>query len=106
RNFRSQILEAASVAAEHKRLVTLGATPDRPETGYGYIRRGAPLPDRPGITTGTAFQVDSFVEKPDVDTATRYLSEGGYLWNTGIFIWRVRDLLHELERYTPEIATL
>ena len=102
--FREQLAEAAAVAAEHGRLVTLGARPDRPETGYGYIRVGPALEGRE--RADHAFEVERFVEKPDHDTAQRYLDDGGYLWNTGIFIWRVRDLLDQLERHTPELAGL
>ncbi len=102
--FREQLRDAAAVATRHGRLVTIGAVPDRPETGYGYIRRGEPLDA--GAGAPEAFQVDRFVEKPDAATAQRYLDEGGYLWNTGIFVWRVRDLLDQLERHTPELADL
>jgi mannose-1-phosphate guanylyltransferase len=100
--FRQQLREAALLALDHGRLFTLGAAPNRPETGYGYIRVGHQiLAD--GRPTG-GFEVASFVEKPDVATATAYLADGSYLWNTGIFIWKVRDLLDQIERHTPEIA--
>jgi mannose-1-phosphate guanylyltransferase len=101
--FREQIRRAAELAVTHRRLFTLGAVPDRPETGYGYVRVGEPLPGegRPG-----GFEVARFVEKPDAARAAEYLADGGYLWNTGIFIWRVRDLLDQLERHTPELAVL
>lgn len=106
-DFRRCVSHAADVAVRNERLVTLGATPDRPETGFGYIRPGAPLPTlaaSPGSADGLA--VERFVEKPDLETARAYLADGGYLWNTGIFIWRVRDLIAQVERHTPEIATL
>jgi mannose-1-phosphate guanylyltransferase len=103
--FRERIAHTARLAAEHRSLFTLGAVPDRPETGYGYIRVGDALPDTPGGTSG-GFAVDRFVEKPDRATAEGYLDDGGYLWNTGIFIWRVTDLLDQLERHTPELAEL
>lgn len=89
--------DAASVADEPGNLVTLGITPDRPETGYGYIRF---LPDE---NYGRAFRVDRFVEKPDADTARRYLETEQYLWNSGMFIWRVSTILSELERHLPAI---
>jgi mannose-1-phosphate guanylyltransferase len=104
--FRRQLQRAARLASSHRRLFTLGAVPDRPETGFGYIRVGNPLPADSVAPAGGGFEVDRFVEKPDVETATAYLSEGGYLWNTGIFVWRARDLLDEFERHTPEIAHL
>jgi mannose-1-phosphate guanylyltransferase len=103
--FRERIAHTAALAAEHRRLFTLGAVPDRPETGYGYIRVGGPLPTTASGLEG-GFEVDAFVEKPDRETAAAYLAQGGYLWNTGIFIWRVGDLLDQLERHTPELAAL
>lgn len=104
--FRARIARAAELASAHRRLFTIGAVPTRPETGYGYIRVGNPLPsvddsgDEPGRT------VEAFVEKPDLATAQAYLEQGGYLWNTGLFVWRVSDLLDQLERHTPELAEL
>lgn len=100
--FRDLLSRAAALAVEHRRLFTIGAVPTRPETGYGYIRVGDPLPgggDEPGHT------VARFVEKPDRATAARYVEEG-YLWNTGLFVWRAADLLDEIERVTPEMVEL
>ncbi|MDQ8758007.1 mannose-1-phosphate guanylyltransferase/mannose-6-phosphate isomerase [Sphingosinicella sp. LHD-64] len=77
-------------------IVTFGMTPDRPETGYGYIRRGAPLGD--GL-----FAVDRFVEKPDAQTAARYLAEGGHDWNGGIFLMRADVVIDGLARHAPDI---
>lgn len=99
--FRQRLAIAARLAVRERRLFTLGARPDRPETGYGYIRLGEIIAD----SGGGAHAVDSFVEKPDRETAERYLREG-YLWNTGLFVWRVADLLDQLERFTPELAEL
>lgn len=101
--FRARIRLAAELAVRERRLFTLGARPDRPETGYGYIRVGAPLGD---AGADAAYAVEAFVEKPDRSTAEAYLRDGGYLWNTGLFVWRVADLLEQLERFTPEIAPL
>lgn len=98
--FRDRLELAARLAVRHRRLFTIGAVPDRPETGYGYIRTGAELPG------GDGHEVATFVEKPDLATAHGYLAEGGYLWNTGLFVWRVGDLLDQLERHTPELAEL
>ena len=100
--FREQVLHAARLATEHRRLFTIGAVPDRPETGYGYIRQGKPL----GSDEFGAREVDSFVEKPNAETAARYVADGNYLWNTGIFVWRVADLLAQVEQHTPEIRDL
>jgi mannose-1-phosphate guanylyltransferase len=102
--FRDLISAAADIAVSRGRLVTIGAVPDRPETGYGYIRQGSPL--EPTTAGAIGYNVEQFVEKPDLARATSYLSEGGYLWNTGLFVWRVRDLLAQLERHTPELAEL
>lgn len=81
------------VAAARKGfLVTLGITPDAPETGYGYIKRGAPLTD------GT-YTVEAFIEKPERAVAESYLADGGYAWNAGIFLFRACDLLDEAARH-------
>ena len=77
-------------------LVILGIRPDRPETGYGYIR-SEPVPE------GTA-KVLQFVEKPDATTAERYLSEGCYTWNAGMFVLKASVWLAALEAFRPDIA--
>lgn len=77
-------------------MVTLGITPDCPETGYGYIKF---LPE---TTLGRAFAVERFVEKPDLETAKAYLASEQYLWNSGMFIWKVSSILKNLEEYLPE----
>lgn len=100
--FRERLRLAAELAVRERRLFTIGAPPDRPETGYGYIRTGESL----GDPSGAAHAVASFVEKPDRATAEEYLKHGGYLWNTGLFVWRVADLLDQLERFTPELSAL
>lgn len=103
--FRERLHHAATLAVRERRLFTLGAHPDRPETGYGYIRVGLPLGD-PADGPDQGHVVDAFVEKPNLATAEGYLREGGYLWNTGLFVWRVSDLLDQLEQWTPELAAL
>lgn len=87
---------ASEVAEEGENLVTLGIMPDYPETGYGYIKF---VVDQ---RKGTAFEVERFVEKPDLETAKRYLATEQYLWNSGMFIWRVSTILHNMEKYLPE----
>jgi mannose-1-phosphate guanylyltransferase len=77
-------------------LVTLGVKPTRPDTGYGYIQPGAKV--GAGI-----FEVRRFVEKPDAARAKRYLRQGSYLWNAGIFVWKARTILEELETWAPEV---
>lgn len=98
--FRDLVARAAADAAAHDRLLTIGIRPSRPDTGYGYIRRGAALGD------GVIHEVAAFVEKPDAETARAYVGSGDYLWNTGIFIWRVQRLLAEVRDVTPELAEL
>lgn len=105
--FRALIARAAELASGHRRLFTIGAPPTRPETGYGYIRVGPPLEVLEGDghpETGNA--VAQFVEKPKRDVAEQYLASGLYLWNTGLFVWRVADLLDGLERQAPEFREL
>ncbi len=96
--FLTLLQELAARARQEDRLFTIGAVPDRPETGYGYIRRGGKVTAAPEI-----YAVERFVEKPDRATAERYVAEA-YLWNTGIFVWRASVLLDEVRRHTPEIA--
>jgi mannose-1-phosphate guanylyltransferase/mannose-6-phosphate isomerase len=84
---------AGHVAAESGSLVTFGVVPDRAETGYGYIRRGA--------GPGPAFPVAKFVEKPDAATARGYVESGEYYWNSGMFMFRASAYLAELGRYAP-----
>jgi len=95
--FRDVAARALALAAAG-RIVTLGVPPTHPETGYGYIRRGAPLPDDAG-----AFDVRSFVEKPDLATALGYLAAGGYDWNAGMFFLGARVLLDELALHRSDL---
>ncbi|MFZ5567197.1 MAG: mannose-1-phosphate guanylyltransferase/mannose-6-phosphate isomerase [Pseudomonadota bacterium] len=91
-------LQAAVRAAADGAIVILGVTPDRPETGYGYIQTGVAQPGQ-----GT-YTVQSFAEKPDAVTAQRYLAQGGYYWNAGMFVLRASTWLRALERFRPDIA--
>ncbi len=93
--FGRAVAEAVRVAAGGA-IVLLGITPDRPETGFGYIRSS--------VADG-ARKVERFVEKPDLATAQRYLQEGGYHWNSGMFVVRASVWLAALERFRPDIAT-
>lgn len=96
--FVERVNTAIDVALNDGMLVTIGAVPDRPEIGYGYLQPGPPLPTNPA-----ARRVAAFHEKPDAKTAERYMQEG-FLWNTGIFIWRASVLLEEVRAHAPEIA--
>jgi mannose-1-phosphate guanylyltransferase / mannose-6-phosphate isomerase len=90
----------AAAAAQTGKLVTFGITASRPETGYGYIKRGQPLAGAEG-----AFQVAAFVEKPDRARAETYVADPAYSWNSGIFLFPVKLLLSELERLQPAMVT-
>jgi mannose-1-phosphate guanylyltransferase len=79
-------------------LITLGCPVVRPETGYGYIRRGAPV----AMAEGDAFWIETFVEKPDRRRAEAYAADG-YLWNSGIFLWRVGGILAALKQHLPQL---
>jgi mannose-1-phosphate guanylyltransferase/mannose-1-phosphate guanylyltransferase/mannose-6-phosphate isomerase len=89
---------AASALARDDHLVSFGITPDHPETGYGYLEHGEPLPG--------GFAIRRFVEKPDLATAQDYVASGNYSWNGGIFAFRAGYLLEELAAHRPEIARL
>jgi mannose-1-phosphate guanylyltransferase/mannose-6-phosphate isomerase len=95
------LLRKAGNAASHDYLVTLGIKPDRPETGYGYIKAGEPcavLDDQSGVC-----KVEAFVEKPNIETAREYVKQGRYYWNSGIFIWKTNALLREIEKHAPSL---
>ena len=95
--FRQDVHTAAAVAAEG-RLVLFGITPDEAHTGYGYLKKGAQLSGDKG-----AYLVDSFLEKPNLETAEAYVEDGGYSWNSGIFILHARTFLNELLALAPDI---
>lgn len=93
-----RVIESASKLAETTdKLVTLGIRPSYPATGYGYISY-----DR-AAATGEAFDVLEFVEKPSYERAAQYCRDGSYLWNSGIFIWRISSILAAFERYLPRL---
>jgi mannose-1-phosphate guanylyltransferase / mannose-6-phosphate isomerase len=91
-------IRVAAAAAQRGHLVTFGIVAATPETGYGYIHKGVPLAD-----SGHAFAVEAFVEKPDLATAQRYVDSGDYFWNSGMFLFRARDFLDELQALRPDI---
>ena len=96
--FRNAV-EAAVSLAESGKLVTFGIVPTKPETGYGYIRSGNKLP------LHEAYSVDAFVEKPNLSVAKQYLNDGGYYWNSGMFMFKASRYLEELEKFRPDILT-
>jgi len=91
-------VKRASAAAERGKIVAFGIRPDRPETGYGYIRRGDAID---GIED--VFVLDRFVEKPDSETAKAYFESGDFAWNSGMFMFRTSVFLDELSRQRPDI---
>jgi mannose-1-phosphate guanylyltransferase / mannose-6-phosphate isomerase len=90
----------AAKAAACGSLVTFGIPPNAPETGYGYIRQGEPIANINGC-----FQIDRFVEKPDLETAQAYLASKEYTWNSGMFVFSAARFLEEMERLQPDITT-
>lgn len=94
------LIRKAGEAARHDYLVTLGIQPDRPETGYGYIKSGERCRET-GIDG--VYTVEAFVEKPNLETAREYLREGRYFWNSGIFVWKTKTLLNEIEKHQPSL---
>lgn len=93
--FRRVLVLAADAANAHRSLVTVGIVPARADPGFGYIQ--------PGAEMGDARRVARFVEKPDAATAERMIA-AGYLWNSGIFVWRVDDFLAEVRAHSPEVS--
>ncbi len=98
--YRRIISTALDFTEGQRRIVTVGIKPSRPETGYGYIEEGQAIAD-----TGLV-KVNSFREKPNLETAREYLSQGGYLWNAGIFVWNVETIIASIRAYAPNIAAL
>lgn len=97
--FRRTLTEAAEVAEKGENLVTIGITPTYPETGYGYIKIN------PDETLGESYAVERFVEKPDIETARKYVASQQYLWNSGMFTWKVSTLLANIQEFMPETYT-
>ncbi len=100
--FVETVASAVEVARRDDLLLSIGVSPDRIETGYGHIESGEQLK---AAGLAKSFRVKGFHEKPDEETARGYVDQG-YLWNTGIFIWKARVLLDELSRHAPEISDL
>jgi len=94
--FRETLARACEAAAAQASLVTVGVVPTRPDPGFGYIEPGAPI-------DGDVRRVARFVEKPSRERAAEFVA-AGYLWNSGIFVWRAGDFLGEIAQHTPEVA--
>ena len=89
-------LDIAIRAAESGKLVTFGIQPTRPDTGFGYIKA------HPSGNV-EVYEVERFTEKPDLATAERFITEGGYYWNSGMFVWRASTILEEIRKYLPAV---
>ena len=98
--FRQIIKAAEKVAQEEKCLVTIGINPTYPSTGYGYIQFNGEIDKIDDIPV---YKVKTFAEKPDINTARRFIKSGDFLWNSGIFVWSVKTILHEIEESLPEL---
>ncbi|WP_171132803.1 MULTISPECIES: mannose-1-phosphate guanylyltransferase/mannose-6-phosphate isomerase [unclassified Ruegeria] len=96
--FHAAVEKGLTAITERKDLVTFGITPDRPETGYGYLKLSQ-KPDQSGLPVA----LEQFVEKPDLATAEAMVADGSFLWNSGIFLFAVRDIIAAFETHAPEL---
>lgn len=95
--FLGSLQDACQIAEEENNLVTIGITPDYPETGYGYIKFN------PKQCNQRAFAVERFVEKPQLEVAKEYLETEEYLWNSGMFVWKVSSILKNMQQFMPDV---
>lgn len=91
---------AINVAKEGENLVTIGITPTYPETGYGYINYGQ---SNYSDKYSNVYEVERFVEKPNIDKAKEYLESGNYIWNSGMFVWKTSTIIKNFKQYLPNI---
>lgn len=94
--FLGVLRDGCELAEKGENLVTIGITPDYPETGYGYIKFN------PDDSDGHAYAVERFVEKPSLEVAKEYLETEEYLWNSGMFIWKVSTILADIRKFLPD----
>ncbi|OQY30237.1 MAG: mannose-1-phosphate guanylyltransferase [Candidatus Cloacimonetes bacterium 4572_55] len=97
--FRETLIHAAQIAEKSANLITIGITPTWPETGYGYIQLG----DAREYPDFKSYQVKSFREKPNAESAEEFIKSGDFVWNSGMFIWRASTILANIERFLPRI---
>ncbi|MDP2840337.1 MAG: mannose-1-phosphate guanylyltransferase, partial [Syntrophales bacterium] len=98
--FRRVLEAAGKVAAEGEPLLTIGIHPTGPETGYGYIEQGDPVST---IDSREIHRVRAIREKPHIGQARAFLQRGGFLWNSGMFVWKASTILGAIERFLPEL---
>ena len=103
RDFQQQLKTACDAAYETRSLVTMGITPTRPETGYGYIQVGEGDGVEQSLCERGVRRVMTFAEKPDLPTAERFLASGDFLWNSGMFVWRVDVITDAIREFLPEM---
>lgn len=101
--FTSAIRAGVELAQNNDQLVVFGIRPSRPDTGYGYIQMGKLISK---VNQNESYVVKKFVEKPDAKKAQNYLESGNYMWNSGIFVWKVSKILDEFSRHMPELFKL
>lgn len=101
--FQRVIRSALSFTADSDAILTLGMKPTRPETGYGYIEADL---STAAVSNKEVFRVDSFKEKPDIETAEEYIRHNNYFWNAGIFVWNVETIVNAFRIWQPEIAAI
>jgi mannose-1-phosphate guanylyltransferase len=101
-----QSVNSASVFAQQGKLVTFGIVPTHAETGYGYIKQGSFLVSKQEKEIAKSYMVANFVEKPDLDTAKKYLESSEYLWNSGMFMFKASHYLEELKKHSPDILSI
>ncbi len=97
--YQTTLRDACEAAEEGENLVTIGITPDYPETGYGYIK----FENKASEGGNRAFRVESFTEKPDLEKAKEYLASDDYLWNSGMFLWKLSTIIKRYKELLPEI---
>ncbi len=102
RRFHEVLRVAIEAAHEPDALVTIGIKPTHPETGYGYIQFDGHI-DEIDVETPRVYHVKAFAEKPNLETAERFIAAGDFLWNSGMFVWRVDSILHAIQKYLPEL---
>jgi mannose-1-phosphate guanylyltransferase len=103
--FRQVLADAFAFASGSDAMVTIGIHPTSPETGYGYIRSGEPIAGTgvAGTCPTTLFKAEQFVEKPNLETAQKYLASGNYRWNAGMFIWSYQTVMDGLRTHQPDL---
>ena len=99
-NGLEKAIEKSISLAEQGMIVTFGISPKYPETGYGYIKTGASIDNVPDL-----YNIDLFAEKPNHDQAVKYVDDGNYLWNSGIFLFKASTMIEKMKEYRPDIAS-